>query len=216
MFLALCALLIWALGGPAGLDGRLTALAYDPLTGAFPLKDHWWLARVGHEGLKWLMLAMWLACLAWRPLRRGALYMSLAVAAVALLKQWSPWSCPWDLVEWGGQYASPGPGRCLPAAHPAGGFALFGLYFALRRERPRAARAALAAAWLIGLAAGAVQVARGAHFATHVLWSAWVAWAVTLAAARLAPGRLSALPARPRRASPSRAGASPSARADPS
>jgi len=39
---------------------------------------------------------------------------------------------------------------------------------------------ALAAAWLIGLAAGAVQVARGAHFASHVLWTAWLAWSVTL------------------------------------
>jgi membrane-associated PAP2 superfamily phosphatase len=28
-----------------------------------------------------------------------------------------------------------------------------------------------------------VQVARGAHFASHVLWTAWVAWAVTLALA---------------------------------
>jgi membrane-associated PAP2 superfamily phosphatase len=66
------------------------------------------------------------------------------------------------------------------------GFALFGLYFALRDERPRAARAALLAAWIIGLAAGAVQIARGAHFASHVLWTAWVAWTVTLAAAALA------------------------------
>jgi membrane-associated PAP2 superfamily phosphatase len=49
--------------------------------------------------------------------------------------------------------------------------------------------AALAAAWIIGLGAGAIQVARGAHFASHVLWTAWVAWAVTLAAARLAPPR---------------------------
>jgi membrane-associated PAP2 superfamily phosphatase len=128
------------------------------------------------------MLALWLACLAWRPLRRGALYMALAAVAVVLLKNASPWSCPWDLVEWGGRYAAPGPGRCLPAAHPLTGFALFGLYFALRRDWPRAARAALAAAWTIGLAAGAVQVARGAHFASHVLWTAWVAWAVALAA----------------------------------
>jgi membrane-associated PAP2 superfamily phosphatase len=75
------------------------------------------------------------------------------------------------------------------------GFALFGLYFALRRGRPAAARAALVAAWVIGLAAGAVQIARGAHFASHVLWSAWVAWAVTLAAAGLAAAALA-----PRRA----------------
>jgi membrane-associated PAP2 superfamily phosphatase len=62
------------------------------------------------------------------------------------------------------------------------GFALFGLYLALASNR-RTARGVLSAAWLIGLAAGAVQVARGAHFASHVLWAAWVAWAVTLALA---------------------------------
>jgi membrane-associated PAP2 superfamily phosphatase len=39
---------------------------------------------------------------------------------------------------------------------------------------------------VIGLAAGAVQIARGAHFASHVLWTAWLAWTVTLAAAALA------------------------------
>jgi membrane-associated PAP2 superfamily phosphatase len=157
-------------------------LFFDAAPRRFPLKDSWLLAKAGHEGLKWLMLAFWAACLAWRPLRLGALYMALAAAAVTLLKDSSPYSCPWDLLEWGGRHAPPGPGRCLPAGHPVGGFALFGLYFALRPDRPRAARAALGAAWTIGLAAGLVQVARGAHFASHVLWTAWVAWAVALAA----------------------------------
>ncbi len=135
------------------------------------------------------MVGFWLACVAWRPLRRGALYMALAALAVGLLKASSPWSCPWDLVEWGGRYPAPGPGGCLPAGHPSTGFALFGLYASLKNTSPRAAHTALAAAWVIGLAAGAVQVARGAHFASHVLWTAWVAWAVTLAAAALLPGR---------------------------
>jgi membrane-associated PAP2 superfamily phosphatase len=139
--------------------------------------------------LKWLVLGFWVLCVVWRPLRRGALYMAFAALAVTLLKETSPYSCPWDLAEWGGRHAPPGPGRCLPAGHPVTGFALFGLYTSLKKENLRAARAALAAAWLIGLAAGAVQVARGAHFASHVLWTAWVAWAVTLAADALMPER---------------------------
>lgn len=171
------------------MDRAISVAFFDPVARRFPLKASWWLAKAGHEGLKWLMVAFWLLCLAWRPLRLGAAYMALAALAVALLKHASPYSCPWDLVEWGGRHAPPGPGACLPAAHPVAGFALFGLYFALREERPRAARAALAAAWIIGLAAGAVQVARGAHFASHVLWTAWVAWGVTLAAAALSRGR---------------------------
>ena len=173
----------------AALDGAASALFYDRAARQFPLRDAWSLAVLGHDALKWTMLAVWMACAAWKPLRRGALLMLAAALAVTVLKQSSPYSCPWDLIDWGGAAAPPGPGRCLPAGHPVNGFMLFGLYFALRDSRPRAARAALVAAWAVGLAAGAVQVARGAHFASHVLWTAWVAWAVTLAADALIPRR---------------------------
>lgn len=146
----------------------------------FPLRQVWALEALGHAGLKWLMVGFWLCCLAWRgPLRRGALYMALIAAVVVTLKHYSPVSCPWDLLEYGG--SKPDTGRCLPAGHPLVGFALFGLYLALRGRA--AARYALAAALVIGFAAGAVQVARGAHFPSHVLWTAWVAWAITLALA---------------------------------
>ena len=169
-------------------DHALTAPFYDAGLRGFPLRDAWLLAVPGHTGLKWAMLVFWAGCLlaggAWR---RGALAMAAIALAVALLKHLSPVSCPWDLVEYGG--ANPAAGRCLPAAHPVSGFALFGLYASLE-GRERAARAVLWAAWTIGFLAGAVQVARGAHFASHVLWTAWVAWAVTLA--------LSAPPGRPR------------------
>ena len=164
----------------------MTALAYDPAARGFPLQHSRVLEVALHDWLKWSMAACWAFCLASPPLRRGALYMALAAAAVLLLRATSLYSCPWDLPQYGGGSLA---GHCSPAAHPLVGFALFGLYFALRDERPRMARAALAAAWIIGLAAGAIQVARGAHFASHVLWTAWVAWAVTLAAARLAPPR---------------------------
>lgn len=134
------------------------------------------------------MLAFWVACLAlggaWR---RGALYMALIAVVVGLLRHYSPVSCPWDLLEYGGR--NPDTGRCLPAAHPLVGFSLFGLWLALKEPRPRAARYALAAALVIGFAAGAVQLARGAHFVSHVLWTAWVAWAVTLALAPASTSR---------------------------
>jgi membrane-associated PAP2 superfamily phosphatase len=162
-----------------GLDHALTSRFYDAANSAFPLKDAWLLAVAGHTGLKWTMLGVWVLCLAWGgALRRGAFYMAVIALVVSLLKHYSPVSCPWDLLEYGGK--EPQAGRCLPAAHPLTGFALFGLYLALREGRRRAARAVLAAAWVIGLAAGGVQVARGAHFASHVLWTAWLAWAVTL------------------------------------
>lgn len=135
---------------------------------------------LGHTALKWLAAGFWLFCLARRgALRRGALYMAVIAVAVNLLKYYSPYSCPWDLPQFGG--TEPHAGRCLPAAHPLTGFALFGLYPALRQAAmPRAARYALVAGGVIGAVAGAVQVARGAHFVSHVLWTAWLAWALTL------------------------------------
>jgi membrane-associated PAP2 superfamily phosphatase len=150
----------------ATLDRELIAPFYDPATRKFPLRDAWPLAVLGHTGLKWLMVGFWLLCLAWGgPLRRGALYMALIAAVVELLKHYSAHSCPWDLPEYGGNHADAG--RCLPAAHPITGFSLFGLYLALRPGKQ--ARYAIAAALAVGAAAGAVQVARGAHFPSHVL-----------------------------------------------
>jgi membrane-associated PAP2 superfamily phosphatase len=184
-YLGIAAAAIWLVFEQAGLDRWLTALAYDSASHRFPLQHSQALEIALHDGIKWAMVAFWIVCLAWRPLRRGALYMAIAAVAVLLLRALSAHSCPWDLPQYGAASLA-GPGRCSPAAHPLAGFALFGLYFALRPERrAAAARAALVAAWILGLGAGAIQVARGAHFASHVLWTAWVAWAVTLAASRL-------------------------------
>jgi membrane-associated PAP2 superfamily phosphatase len=183
----------------SGLDLRLSALAYAPEQRAFPLRDAWLFAVLGHSALKYAAVALWCALLvaaAWMPRRRRiALHawagMTLTVLVVAGLKELSAHSCPWDLVQFGGRAqwypllgavpAEPGPGRCLPAAHASSGFALFALYFALRDDYPRLARAALVLAWVLGSIAGAVQVVRGAHFASHALWTAWLAWALNIA-----------------------------------
>jgi membrane-associated PAP2 superfamily phosphatase len=201
------ALVCWLVFERAGLDDWLTRMAFDPTRRDFPLRDSWWLAVLGHTGIKYAALAAWLAALAiavlpfprMRAYRREAAHaaagMALAAGVVLLLRNASAHSCPWDLAAYGGQAgwfplfgtlpANPGPGRCLPAAHASSGFALFGVFFALRRTAPRAAWLAFAAAVLIGLAAGAVQVARGAHFASHVLWTALIAYGVTRALDRL-------------------------------
>jgi membrane-associated PAP2 superfamily phosphatase len=193
--LAASAALIWLVFAGARLDFAITNYFYDASSARFPLRGAWALAVLGHTGLKWLMVGACVVLAAmglFRPAaRRAALWTVLAAAVVALLKATSAHSCPWDLATYGGEGTwfplfgsmplDPGPGRCLPAGHPLTGFAFFGLYFALRTTSPRGARWALVAAWAVGLAAGAVQVARGAHFASHVLWTAWVCWAVCLA-----------------------------------
>lgn len=183
--LALAALLIWMLAA-SGLDMRLSALAYAPQARAFPLRDAWSTTVLGHKGLKYLSLVLWLgmlvAALVSRAWRREALHAALgaalAAAAVSVLRGWSTVSCPWDLAEFGGSH--PRAGHCLPSGHASSGFALFAGYFALRDAHPGLARGALAFAWVLGLLAGGVQVARGAHFASHALWTAWIAWALNV------------------------------------
>jgi len=203
--LAFLALLLWS---RSGFDLRLSGLAYAPEQRAFPLRDAWLFAVLGHSALKYFAVSLWASLLfiaaaapRWRRIALHAwLGMTLVALTVGGLRELSAHSCPWDLAQFGGMAqwfpvfgevpAAPGPGRCLPAAHASSGFALFALYFALREEYPRLARAALVLAWVLGLTAGAVQVARGAHFASHALWTAWIAWALNVglyAAWRLKP-----------------------------
>lgn len=183
----------------SGLDFRVSALAYSPEARTFPLKDAWLFAVAGHSALKYFAVGLWIALLGvaaaaprWRPMALHAfLGIALAALAVAGLRELSAHSCPWDLVEFGGTArwfpvfgevpAAPGPGRCLPAAHASTGFALFALYFALRDQQARLARWALVLAWVLGLTATFVQVARGAHFLSHALWTAWISWALNVA-----------------------------------
>jgi membrane-associated PAP2 superfamily phosphatase len=196
--LALAALAIWLLAR-SGLDFKVSALAYSPEARAFPLKDAWLYAVAGHSALKYFAVGLWIALLGvaaasprWRPMALHAfLGIALAAGAVAGLRELSAHSCPWDLAEFGGTAqwfpvfgeipAAPGPGRCVPAAHASTGFALFALYFALRDQRARLARWALVLAWVLGLTAAFVQVARGAHFLSHALWTAWISWGLNLA-----------------------------------
>jgi membrane-associated PAP2 superfamily phosphatase len=166
----------------------------------FPLRAAPLLAQAGHTGLRWVALLVWItaALLAiagarsaalrpWRgPLSFFAITAAVTVLAVAALKAGSAHSCPWDMEAFGGPYrwfplfgpsAVPaGPGHCWPAAHAAGGFAFIAGYYALRDTHPAAARVALIASLVLGALMSLVQMARGAHFLSHNLWTLWIAW----------------------------------------
>lgn len=165
----------------------------------FALRDHWLLSTVLHEGvrrLSWL-LVMGLSLAVWWPVgvlrridrsRRLQLVVSilLSLLVVVLIKRFSNTSCPWDLSEFGGlaRYVSHwawgvsdgGGAHCFPAGHASVGFALFGVYFALRETEPRMARWSLFAVLGAGLVLGIAQQARGAHFMSHTLWTGWLCW----------------------------------------
>ena len=199
-WLALARLLPLLAWDASGLDMALAHWFGGP--GGFPLREHWWLTRVMHDGAKALAWAFTLLlCLGvvWPrgPLQRlpfkrrlqlpaTALFATLVIAA---LKGANATSCPWDMAEFGGvaQHLSHwigwftpdgGRGRCFPAGHATSGFAFVGGYFALRRHLPRLARGWLAVAITVGLVLGVVQQLRGAHFMSHTLWTAWICWMV--------------------------------------
>lgn len=191
----------------AGQDQALARLAGS--AGGFPLRDHWLLHGVLHEGgrrLAWLLAGV--LCLAvWWPVgplarvprtRRAQLAATtlLATFAVSLAKAASHTSCPWDLAQFGGiaRHASHwssafdgGPGRCFPAGHATAGFAFAGGYFSFRDTEPRLAWRWLAAAGASGLALGIAQQWRGAHFMSHTLWTAVLCWLVAWGADALWP-----------------------------
>jgi membrane-associated PAP2 superfamily phosphatase len=186
------------------LDTAFSALFYDPASRGFPWRYDWFLEVVMHRWAKNLLWAFGLLCLAgWllsfavgalRPPRRRLLYLTLALglgpAAVAGLKVATDKHCPWDLEIYGGslphvRLLEPRPeglppGRCFPGGHAAGGFALMSLWFVWHRDRPRRAAVALAAGFACGLALGFGRIMQGAHFLSHILWAAWVCWAMAL------------------------------------
>lgn len=196
---ALLALLAW---DASGLDLVLVR-AYGDASG-FAWRDHWLTRGVLHEGGRALGWAVFAALLwnLWRPLpparalsrRERWWWFGTTLACLLIapsLKQWSLTSCPWSLAEFGGAarhvshwalgVRDGGPGGCFPSGHAAAAFGFFAGWFALRERAPRAARAWLAAVLLLGTAYGWGQMARGAHYASHTLWTGWICFVLSAA-----------------------------------
>jgi membrane-associated PAP2 superfamily phosphatase len=133
------------------------------------------------------------------PTRRitGFLACLVAVPAlIGLLKAYSDVYCPWDLQRYGGGQpfhhlfdpvpppGKPDCGRCFPAGHASGGFALMAL--ALLLEGPRARRAGLALGLITGWTMGIYQMLKGAHFLSHTIATMFIAAIIIQIIARVA------------------------------
>ena len=176
---------------------------FDASTQSFPARLNPWVAAVLHKGGRHLIAAIALSALLgliasfaarWRRWRRGAGYVlaciALTTGTVALGKRLSNVDCPWDVTRYGGtrphlEWFEPRPaslprGQCFPGGHSSGAFALFAFYFLWREHHPRRAAAALAGTLALGLVFAGTQWLRGAHFPSHDLWSAGLAWALCL------------------------------------
>lgn len=190
------------------LDRDITRVFFDRGGGVFPLTNDWWLKTALHDAVRTAAGSVALALLAvtataWLVPRLRAAHSRrheltfmaaaalLSAAAIGALKQYSAHACPWDIVEFGGlapyrlllggHEAVPALEGCFPAAHPLVGYAWLCAGFALFPSAPHTARRFVWAALAAGTIAGAVQVMRGAHFVSHVLWTAWTVWAINLA-----------------------------------
>lgn len=192
--LALLPLLAW---DASGLD--LPMARWFGNAGGFPLQHDWWLEQLLHTDVQALargIAVLLVVMIGWPlgPLRalsrrdRAGLVGGIVIAAlaVAAVKHYSATSCPWDLSEFGGMAShvshwawgvvDGGSGHCFPAGHASTAFAFIAAWFWLRAGAPRTARACLLISLALGLALGVVQMARGAHYFSHVLWSGWICW----------------------------------------
>ncbi|QEI05208.1 phosphatase PAP2 family protein [Pigmentiphaga aceris] len=188
----------------SGWDMQVAQGFFDEALHSFPWRDAVWLEVIGHHLLKFVPIGVCLVALGlalgsyvfprWRPWRQAAwaLAASLAIgpAVVTQLKSMTVAHCPWDLREFGGyasfaaDYASSWwapsraeAGRCLPSGHAGAGFCLLALYFFAWAVGSRRLRwAGLAVGVTAGLLFGFIRVVQGAHFPSHVMWSAVVCW----------------------------------------
>lgn len=179
-------------------------LFFDTARNEWSGRHDWWANELLHTGGRNLMrLIGVLGIIGWaasfrlarlRPHRRSLGYFALCMALVPLtvgaLKQMTNVDCPWDMQGFGGDrpvvhwYQDRPEGlpaaACFPGAHSSSAFALFALYFLWLPGNPRRARLALWAVLALGAAFSIAQQSRGAHFISHDLASAMIAWFICL------------------------------------
>lgn len=181
------------------LDVKLAGFWYKMEGGEWALRNHWFTYHVMHHWGKRLIIGFGLALLflyaaSWKFERlrrwRWSLLFSLTAmilvpSCVAILKRLSGVPCPWSVQEFGGnlpylhsfQYlTAPAAGHCFPAAHASSGFGLFALYFAFAPFLAKHRRLLLLPGLIVGFSFGLAQQLRGAHYLSHDLWSATIAW----------------------------------------
>lgn len=199
--LMLMALLL--LFDPSKLDFALAELFYEPGQG-FIGRHSFWLEDILHDRAKQAVIVLGVMAIIGfvlsllptrlrtvrRPLGYLVLALALSTAIVTPLKALTGVHCPWSLSEFGGtethtallseRAPTDKPGRCWPGGHASSGFSLLALFFALRDQRPRAARIALAVALGLGLVFSLGRMMQGAHFLSHNLWTLLFDWLISV------------------------------------
>ena len=167
---------------------------------AWHYRDHWLTEDLLHTGARKALILIWLSLLLlrltpsvrWRPYHNALSYLLISsmtgVLVVAWIKSWSQVDCPWSLHRFGGDLpyvaifaerpADMPLARCFPAGHASSGYGWFGCYFLALHYRPAWRWRVFAGVCLLGLVLGGAQQLRGAHFASHDLWTLGLSWLV--------------------------------------
>lgn len=177
---------------------------FDATTNEWIARHDWWANELLHTGGRNLMrLVGVLALVAWAASYRSmrlsayradlgyfAACMVLVPLTIGILKQITNVDCPWDLQGFGGSMpvihwfesrpADLPRAACFPGAHSSSAFALFGLFFIWRSTKPAWATGALLCTLALGAAFSIAQQSRGAHFLSHDIVSALLAWLICL------------------------------------
>lgn len=200
-----CALIWGTLGGLAlvafvsGADVWLARLVYHAEPGTAWQQVAWWLRQYGTwpgalAAVAGLVALLWPGLWRRRPLvyQTGAVLVLTALLGAGLLNQ----VVVQELTdrhrprEW--VLAAEPPksgdfeGNSLPSGHAGIAFVLAAPWWVLRRQKPKVAKAFLAAGLAWGLLVGLGRMILGAHFLSDVL----VAWAISLSVAAMAAAGL--------------------------
>lgn len=204
IFLVLSAGLLLLVFENSDLDLQLARPFFDVAINDFPLRRDGFFNPVFYFGIKFAVTAAGIIALfvsvfglcgqlVWLPKKNALLAMLgliLLPSAVALLKLNTNRHCPWDIAEFGGFAPYVGllaempagivRGVCFPAANASIGFMWLAVGLALHGHSAQLSRRVILGALLLGAVMGVTRQAQGGHFISHTLWSAWLAWAISL------------------------------------
>lgn len=209
LILIIASLILLTVFELTSVDFWLNDFFYNPELKEFGLRNHPFLTQVMHHGMKTAMYVLGVASIIFaiwtlkvgktlltaRHVWAGSLGVIVIPALVALLKHLTNKHCPWSLDVYGGSVpyvglfethlSQFGAGQCFPAGHAAGGFMWFAWAIALWFIYPKFAKIIFYLAIILGLILGISRMMQGAHFFSHVLWTAWFSWAISLVLAMI-------------------------------
>lgn len=187
------------------LDTVIANKFYDSANNSWIGTNSWWaktlIHKWGRDMIALVFISAFVAVISsffiphkLKKYRKLAIYLCLGIvlttSLVGLGKRYSNVDCPRDLIQYGGNQpyihvfsvkpSNLASGQCFPGGHSSGAFSLFTLYFIFLFLLPHHARKVLITVSLLGVVYALGQWARGSHFIIHDIWSAVIAWYVSL------------------------------------